>query len=103
MFFVFFGQMEIVPENGIAASQVSTVVKNPATNSGDLRDTGFDPWVEKLPWWGNPLPYSCLRILRTEEPGGLHSMESQKVGHDCRNSRPMVVLFLTFEETPYFP
>ena len=31
---------------------------------------------------GNPLQYSCLKIPWTEEPGGLHSMESQRIGHD---------------------
>ena len=31
---------------------------------------------------GNPLQYSCLENPWTEEPGGLQSMESQKVGHD---------------------
>ena len=32
---------------------------------------------------GNPLPYSCWRIPWTEEPGGLQSMGSQRVGHNC--------------------
>ena len=31
---------------------------------------------------GNPLQYSCLEIPWTEEPGGLQSMGSQRVGHD---------------------
>ena len=31
---------------------------------------------------GNPLQYSCLRSPWTEEPGGLQSMWSQRVGHD---------------------
>ena len=30
----------------------------------------------------NPLQYSCLRIPKTEEPGGLQSMGSQRGGHD---------------------
>ena len=30
---------------------------------------------------GNPLQYSCWRISWTEEPGGLQSMGSQRVGH----------------------
>ena len=44
----------------------------------------FDPWVEKIPWrrsW-QPIQYSCLEIPWTEEPGGLHSMGSQRAGHD---------------------
>ena len=31
---------------------------------------------------GNPLQYSCWRIPWTEEPGGLQSVGSQRVGHD---------------------
>ena len=31
---------------------------------------------------GNPLQYSCPEIPSAEEPGGLQSMGSQRVGHD---------------------
>ena len=31
---------------------------------------------------GNPLQYSCLEIPWVEEPGGLQSMGSLRVGHD---------------------
>ena len=31
---------------------------------------------------GNPFQYPCLEISWTQEPGGLQSMESQRVGHD---------------------
>jgi len=31
---------------------------------------------------GNPLQYSCLENPMTEEPGGLQSTGSQRVGHD---------------------
>ena len=31
---------------------------------------------------GNPLQYSCLENPMDEEPGGLQSMGSQRVGHD---------------------
>ena len=31
---------------------------------------------------GSPLQYSCGKIPRTEEPGGLRAMGSQRVGHD---------------------
>ena len=34
---------------------------------------------------GNPLQYSCLEIPWTEEPGGLPSMGSHRVGHDWRD------------------
>ena len=32
---------------------------------------------------GNPLQCSCLENPRTGEPGGLPSMGSHRVGHDC--------------------
>ena len=31
---------------------------------------------------GSPLQYSCLENPRTEEPGGLQSLGSQRVRHD---------------------
>ena len=34
----------------------------------------------------SPLQYSCLEIPWTEEPGGLQSMGSQRVGHDWATS-----------------
>ena len=44
------------------ASWVVLVVKNPPANTGDIRDTAFDPWVGKIPGggWSNSLQYSCL-------------------------------------------
>ena len=38
--------------------QVVLVVKNPPTNAGDLRDTGFIPGSGRSP--GELLQYSCL-------------------------------------------
>ena len=37
---------------------------------------------------GNLLQHSCLRIPWTEEPGGLQSMGSQKVGNDLVSKPP---------------
>ena len=53
-------------------------------NLPEMQETGFDPWVRKIPGEGNgnPLQYSCLGNPRTEKPGGLQSMGSQRVGHD---------------------
>ena len=49
------------------------------------RRPGFDSWVEKISWrrkW-QPIPIFLLgESPQTEEPGGLQSMGSQKVGHD---------------------
>ena len=46
---------------------------------------GFDPWVGKIPWrraW-QPTPVFLLgESPWTEEPGGLQSMELQRVRHD---------------------
>ena len=59
------------------------VVNNLPASAGDPRDRGFRPWVEKIPGVGNgnPLQYSCLeRIPLTEEPDGLQSTGSQRVG-----------------------
>ena len=59
-------------------------VQNPPTNAGDMRH-GFDPWVGKIPWRRAWKPISVVlawRIPWTEEPGGLQSTWSQRVGHD---------------------
>ena len=40
---------------------------------------GFDSWVGKIPWRRSILAW---RIPRTEEPGGLQSIGSQRVGHN---------------------
>ena len=83
--------------NFIRNSQFSTVViptqafqvaleveNNQCTSAGDIRDTG------SIPGWGRSLEegmaiYSSIlawRIPWTEEPGGLQSMGSQRVGHN---------------------
>ena len=46
---------------------------------------GFDPWIEKVPWGRVQQPTSSIlawRIPQTEEPAGLQSMGSHRVGHD---------------------
>ena len=68
----------------LRASQVVLVVKNPPAHAGDIRDAGISPWV------GDPLEEAMAthssvlawRIPQTEEPGGLQSMGSHRVGHD---------------------
>ena len=48
------------------------------------KSRGLDPWVGKIPWkraWQHSRVLAW-RILRTEEPGGLQSTGSQRVGHD---------------------
>ena len=63
------------------ASLVAQMVKNPPA----MWEPGFDPWVGKIAWrraW-QPTPVFLLgESPWTEEPGGLQSMGSQRVGHD---------------------
>ena len=70
--------------NVVRASQAVLVVKNLAASAGDLRDVGSIPGSGRSPGGGhdNPLRDSCLRIPRTEEPGGLQSIGLQRVGHN---------------------
>ena len=50
-----------------------------AGDLGSIPGLGRYPGVE----YGNPLQYSCRgESPWTEEPGGLQSMGSQRVGHD---------------------
>ena len=57
-------------------SLVAQMVKSPPATW----ETGFHPWVGKIPWrraW-QPSPV----FLPGQEPGGLQSMRSQRVRHD---------------------
>ena len=71
------------------ASQVALVVKNQPANVGDLRDAA-QIWP---PGWENPLEegmetHSSIlawRIPWTEKPGGLQSMELQRIRHNWSN------------------
>ena len=57
-----------------------SVVKNVPANAGDVRDVGSIPWIEE-----GMATYSSIhawRIPWTEEPDGLQSIGSQRVGHD---------------------
>ena len=63
------------------------MVKNPLANAEDIRDTGFDPSVEKIRWrrkW-QPVFSSILdwRIPWTEEPGRLQFIESKRSNLAC--------------------
>ena len=63
-------------------------VKNPPANAGDTGDAGI---AGSIPGWESPLEEEMAtqssalawRIPRTEEPGGLQSLGSQRVGRDC--------------------
>ena len=60
------------------------MVKNLPANAGDARDMGSIPGSERSPGIGNgnPPQYSFLENSMTEQPGGLQSMASQRVGHN---------------------
>ena len=58
------------------------MVKNPPANSGDVRDRDLgleDPLKEDMATHSSILAW---RLPWTEEPGGLQSMGSQRVGHN---------------------
>ena len=64
------------------ASQVAPVVKNLPANAADIRrDAGSIPGLGRSPGGGNSNPFQDSSPWM-EEPGGLPSMGSQRVGHD---------------------
>ena len=77
-------QARVLEWVAIAFSTRSSLVaqrKVSAFNAGDL---GSIPGSGRFPEEGNghPLQYSCWEIPWMEEPGGLQSMGSQRVGRD---------------------
>ena len=58
-------------------------VKSPPANAGGTRDMGLILGSGRFPEEGNATHLSILarRIPGTEEPGGLQSIGSQRVGH----------------------
>ena len=70
----------------VLASLTAQSVQNPPAMQEAQEETQVQSLVrEDTPGEGNgrPLQYSCLgRIPWTEEPVGLQSMGSQRVGHD---------------------
>ena len=59
------------------------MLKNPPSKAGDARDVSSIPGLGRFSGGGNGNPHedSCLKNPRTEEPVGLQSMGSQRVGH----------------------
>ena len=56
-----------------------SVVKNPSANAGDAKDVNLILELGRFPGVGNgnPLQYSCWKILWTEESDWLQSVELQ--------------------------
>ena len=65
-------------------SQAALAVKNLSANARDVRNAGSIPGLGRSPRGahGNPSCTLAWRIAWREEPGGLQSMGSQRVGHD---------------------
>ena len=63
------------------ASPGGSVVKKPSANAGDAKDVNLILGLGRSPQVGNgnPLQYSCWKILWTEEPGWLQSVGLQRV------------------------
>ena len=80
----------------IGTSHVALVVKNLPANAEEIRDTGLIPWFRKIPLEEGMATHSSIpawRIPWTEEPGGLQSMRSRRVG---RNSSDLAKHLNTF-------
>ena len=65
------------------------------------RRQGFNPWFRKIPWRRAWQPTPILlpgEFPRTEEPGGLQPMGSQRVGHilTTEQQRQLIRSFLSF-------
>ena len=60
------------------------MVKNLPANAGDMRDAGSIPGLGRSPGGGhgNPFQNSCLENPMEEEPDGLQSIGSHRIGHD---------------------
>ena len=82
------GQFELVAAAEINANAKATYKKNLVGNNdvlaGDTRDVGSIPGLGRYPGegHGNPLHYSCLENPMDRGAGGLHSLGSQRAGHD---------------------
>ena len=86
--------------DSLLASLVAQLVKNPPAL--------WETWVRSLGWEdplekGKATHSSILawRIPWTEEPGGLQSMGSQRVGHDSVANIYPVLTFLYFSNLLY--
>ena len=86
------------------ASQVAG--KEPACQLRRLKRHGFAPWVRKIPWrraWQPTPVFLPGESPRTEEPGGLQSIGSQRVRHNWSDlahweTDPMSVLTNLWQE-----
>ena len=93
-----------VQDSGVLKSQFSgmrwAVVKPPPAN---VRDMGSIPGWGRSPGGGNddPLQSSCWKIPWTEGPGGLLSMELQRVRHSLGGKRTCMPPLETRTDSPW--
>ena len=71
------------------------MVKNLPAHAREARDLGSIPGWGRSPEEGNGHPLSILpwRIPRTEEPGGLQAIGSQRVGHTWATNIPFTIVY----------
>ena len=74
---------------------MAKTVKNLLANTGDTRDMGSTPGSGRSPGEGMANQSSILawEIPWTEEPGGLQSMGSQRVGHDLVTVKQVIGIY----------
>ena len=85
----------------VLAAKVALVVKNLPTSAEDVRKPGSVPGLRKMPWgraW-QPTPiFLPGESPWTEEPGGLQSIRSQRVGHNQSDRALMHAWLLLVEK-----
>ena len=70
--------------SSMGAALAAQLVKNTPANAGDTKDEGLIPGLGRFPGEEMATRSSILACKppRTEEPGGLRSMGSQRVRHN---------------------
>ena len=71
-----------------------SVVKNPPANAEVSGDLGLIPGSGRSPEMATHSRIPVWEILGSEEPGGLQSTESRRVGHDWATEQAHVKCFL---------
>ena len=74
----------------------STSGKEPACQCRGCKRCGFNPWVRKIPWrrvWQPTPVFLPGESPWTEEPGGLQSIGSQRVGHNLATEQQQICIF----------
>ena len=71
------------------------MVKNPTTSAGDAGDLGLIPGSGRYcrAGSGNPFKCSCLENFMNRGPGGLQTMGSQRLGHECAHTHTRTFLW----------